>query len=1151
MPRRRSRLPSDEQEEEEEAPWNSPLLSPRNLGDDSIGIDKKRSGSSPRVSEAGSSRSSVAGKISLPPTADAKNSSTVSLPVVVQAFLVVAIAIVVLSISLCFRFLSVVAMEKVGGLYFDAAAAGVSIQMKDFLQQGSDSLTFISYRLRNERMMNDMSQVCALHHRSRDTSFRMLWNRASDAQLDFTLSWYGVAGADALSTPPSSGGNSSFSTLNLTWCSCWNWTSQRDACGAPLESWNFQAPPPFVTDTLPNGTLSSLTMQQQTGIRWGGPTARAAGRPPPSSASPLQDSGARLLLRLVIQESFIQNILTKYYSTPGSTGITAYLVQSASTDTVLVESYQRRREEAVLLTDSAATFDLGVDGLDWKVAVEAGNSIVTELRRGTYVVVVIALSIALAVAVAAIVLLRVVLTPLGKLRMDMMSAAQLHFDSLPLRQSIIREIDDMARSFAIMVTRLKAYKPMLTELLESRSRRSGSTFSPKSGGNSATQSFLGFHSDEELEDDEEDGDGAGIAHTHLLRVTVRYLSRRQKLEKGRVTFEHSYRDGDPELLDRFILDCLTNLGLSKFEVAGIHVESRGSQVHVVENRQLEQLISTCPGEMNVVLTKTSVKTLLSPFSLFIDLCNFALNLAIIFGTVFLVQSNRSQRLSVYLFAGLYAFAFAVNVPISLWCLKRGQRDPKFKEWLSQAGLEVSVMLLLCMLNTQHVHFLWSHWSFFGILNFNAPRPLPLWKMCVRWSMFGFVFIDLMQLFYKVFRLWNEEPLSTITGIALATSALSIALALPKKVTFFAMSRKPESEEKTESFYRQRTSGNASLTSHEVTLLLFRLFANEKDNKKVSHRLALECSAFYNAVLTNAKRCEGTILFYHGTDVLVIFNAPRPVENHAAKAISCAFSAFDALKQYRVRCAASVTTDVLPVGMLGSTTRKTYQVCSPSTIAALSRLVDFGLAAKMQVIATKKTIQRLEVLALGGVASSFLWTPFPVLSEEIAFSVTLVGSSSSATQKSKGFNLLAPENIPIRTLPAFGFVSDVLKDEEDIMTSIGQAARCWMEADNKADAFASLQEQERGNGAGGAGAVGDVSPGSDRDLLASSGTFRSASTGIDGRGPVSPQGLPAATLPSSGAAPSPQQTGPGARPLSVGFVLGHVLRPRSCLPDVEL
>jgi hypothetical protein len=705
----------------------------------------------------------------------------------------------------------------------------------------------------------------------------------------------------------------------------------------------------------------------------------------------------------------------------------------------------------------------------WTIRVSSGDSIVGSLARGTYVVIVVCVAISIAVSIGGLMALRLLLNPLDQVHRDIRHASALQFhriDPSKFPPSILREMNLVTRSFLQLVKKLQSYRSVLMDVYDSsmRSRSSslnsssdlflsmdgstsfGSSFASSAGTGddslSNSSSFVGELSSlahgtaEDLEflstirkgsfvnpllDTEAlNPDETELDNKHSLKVQLAYISRRHTgRQRKQATFEHTYRDGAPDMLHTFRTDCLKNLKLSVFEEVRTHVQCNGVYVEVRNDTQLSDAFSVARGELLVRMTKSSVKKVLSPVALLVDLLNFALNIALITLALINTRAGTPARLSINVFFSLYATAFFINLCITLILLKQGQQDPRMKAWLSQAGLEVSLMLIFCALNTQNIHFLWSHWSV-G-LKFNAPRVHLLWKRGIVYSLFGLVALDLMQVGYKGYRIIEGEDLVPLSVVGLLTACLSIALSFKKRGDFVLYyfnkwrhgtkhatlggGEPSEEGQELDSFRngaawtrRPRAGLSVPMFSEEATIVLFRCCIYPQDIaasdpsalQRQHNKVAASLNRFFSLVFSEVTQAQGHVLWFHGTEVAVSFNSPKPLEHHTPKALKCALQIHRGLAQQQLQMATSLhvggrseadvfASHTMPLvaalvrdqylfGTLGGSNKRVFQCFADWD--ELQRMVNFAESAgHIGIVTQKRCVPHLTSEGVGGNAAS--------------------------------------------------------------------------------------------------------------------------------------------------------------------------------------
>lgn len=708
----------------------------------------------------------------------------------------------------------------------------------------------------------------------------------------------------------------------------------------------------------------------------------------------------------------------------------------------------------------------------WVVRVDSGSSIVGSLSQGTTVVFVVSLAIAVAVSMATLFALRLLLNPLAHVRNVIQSAALLKFSSAnpsKFPPSILAEMNLVTQSFLRLLVKLRSYRNVLLDaydasprsplrrlgsgslrssVVESLSTSFASTmnsadsfaFSDTSSvfdGDDSSSSFSSLSSPTssrawvDLGDDEttdvamrvrdsfkvalaeqhDSGSAENDAEQHVVKVQLAYVSRRHKgRQRQSITMEHTYSDGDVDMLHKFRKDCLRALGLNVFEEVQLHVMCNGVFVVVSSNAQLADAISMARGELVVKVLKCSVKKILSPVALLVDLINFIINIALIALAMQSSRAGTASRLSITVFCGMYCSAFLVNLLVTLLLLKEGQKETRMREWLSQAGLEVSLMLVFCSLNTQHIHFLWSQWS--KGLKFNAPRSHRVWKLSIQYSVFGFVFLDLMQLCYKSYRVLESEEYMELSACGLLVGCVSIALSLKKRVDFVVVlvrrwwhgtsnssdaATHPQSRSDAHGpsimtmqddascvgddsalLRRPRAGLSSPMQSEDATILLLRHkcgsdatpCAGQSQRGVITSSAAasitLELNRFLSSVMSSARAVDAHILFFFGSEIALVFNFPKAVEHHVHRALKFAFTIkkkFDIERQgdgmgltTNATISVALVRDTFVFGTLGSSSRKTLQCFADWD--QLGRMLDVAESAQLSGVVTTRSCAAL-------------------------------------------------------------------------------------------------------------------------------------------------------------------------------------------------
>jgi hypothetical protein len=923
----------------------------------------------------------------------------VSLAVFFQVFLVVSLSLLVVTISLLFRYFSIVAVDRIKLYYLETAAVEVAARVGAYFRQGDEALHVMvqdplamaaatassagaAAALANTTVgaaaAHWLEQCAAVQHLFGDMAFAVA--AVSTANGSVVCGARAATGADNCWVVERDTASQKV-TGSAPLVSPWDHqqgaaaTANRTALSATmLDAVRFQVPPSVWSTAPGKGAGIAFTELAQDGDTHA--FLRAAHRmwlSPDAVAVVVRDGAAvrRGLLVGWVQEQMVGIVAwlgaARTTSPNGGVGATpAGPLLSTEQGRAAAELEQHTVTSVVPLGLAlpAAARDTR---LLLEVAVAMTEGLSTELQQNVSLIVVVSLGILVAMCMAGSLSLRLLLAPLALLKADVRAANQLQLNRIPQRRSVVREVQAMMASFTTMVARLRGYKPFLTEVDEAAVL-----------GKDAAKNHSLSSTRRRTE---------AAAARHLLRVRLRYVTRKTNLIKGLENFDHSYSDGDAAQLEKLLEACKKIVKVHAFDTMTLAVEEKQRAVAITSNRQLQELILMANGEIQLVMKKGSVRKLLSPVALLVDLANMVVNV-LLAASVLFAPASSADRLSIFVFVGFYGGAMMVNMGIALWLLKTGQRHDRFRRWMSQAGLEVSLLLLLASQSTQHIHFLWSQWSILGALNFNAPRILAVWERSVSFSYFGFVFSDLMQLVFKMYRISAiGGSLQALTVVAMCLSVASVSLSVPKKLAHFAVAKRRWTAVGGDDMAdmdamagdddnmsgdgdilpagRTRWGQVRTLTGHETTVVLMQLVAErgagDGDGGAAVHvaadRLAAECSFFYSTVLRQVKAAGGTMLFFHGREMAAIFNKPKPVARHCFKAVACARACQKELaQQFALRMIASVVTDVHPVGNLGSTHRKSFQCIGPYN--QLRRMNQFAEARRLDLLATGKCLEHL-------------------------------------------------------------------------------------------------------------------------------------------------------------------------------------------------
>jgi hypothetical protein len=264
------------------------------------------------------------------------------------------------------------------------------------------------------------------------------------------------------------------------------------------------------------------------------------------------------------------------------------------------------------------------------------------------------------------------------------------------------------------------------------------------------------------------------------------------------------------------------------------------------------------------------------------------------------------------------------------------------------------------------------------------------------------------------------------------------------MSFFAIARgEPPNETfaDEQSSLRPRSGLTHALDLVEATVVIFRLVSHTSSTV----RCAAEFSAFYNAVFGLVKSNDGTILYFHADEVHAIFNCPKSTQFHAAKALKCILASQKVLQDMRLMCVASVATDKLVVGYLGSVTRKTYQCFGP--FDALRRMNTFALAAKIRVTATRRVVDT--VAAYPPVVGKV----FKFHAQEVAGDDGVYFEVTSAVKRNR------PTKVPahLRALPFFGVSPLSERSCSSAVEYLRTFCLQWLNNDPKINEFSSTEE----------------------------------------------------------------------------------------------
>lgn len=467
-------------------------------------------------------------------------------------------------------------------------------------------------------------------------------------------------------------------------------------------------------------------------------------------------------------------------------------------------------------------------------------------------------------------------------------------------------------------------------------------------------------------------------------VDVVYESRSSLKVFGKAKFRFSFDADDSSASDcddvftRLVAECLQSCGEDPFQQVSLTYISNGNeQISLRDSVQLLEVLSVvlasttavvAGGEnestrqlsgrsvaeepvIKILMHKTTQPKITVQLTSFADVINFASTIAFVVG-LFLSSSESRQDPTLIAFCCLYGFAITMNF-VLCWVLIRQTiaKDPKFCRWAQQRLVERCICHFFCTMNLQNFELMWTgiRLEVFGrtILFFNAPRNDGCVYRSVQWSLFGFLFADVTQLVFKIWRVvLNGSNIEIASLLTLVSSGISVLFNLCGKLyATFLWSRSSTSVSEgaqralldpTADKVAESPTGQAALSQRDVSIVYIegRL---PSDVIQLS-LLAVEWCRYYEAVLAAAKKVKATPLHMHSGTVVLGLNVTRPCVDHEVEAVRLALRVRSILASQDAShwsVAATVTSGVYLAGIVGSYHRKSSQVLFPFQTVAVA------------------------------------------------------------------------------------------------------------------------------------------------------------------------------------------------------------------------
>lgn len=422
-----------------------------------------------------------------------------------------------------------------------------------------------------------------------------------------------------------------------------------------------------------------------------------------------------------------------------------------------------------------------------------------------------------------------------------------------------------------------------------------------------------------------------------VNIALKYISRSNAMEKKNVNFLFKFKSNEGNIFEDLVRECLNSVGEHLFQDVKLEAEIPGEEqaLTLQNSKQFEDVLVLSPYELHLNMYKSSTRNLLTPAMAVIDTANVIATL------VFTVQvlthaTDSEEEITGTTFVFLYVFALVGNLLIGFHLLRDYAEQERMYKWITSQRLEVGITLFLSMLNTQNIQLLWSNLRITKLLYFNAPRSPELQRRSVIWSLFGFVFCDLMQLAFKVYIL-TKSGFSRSVLISIGTSSVAVGFNLIKKFAVLSLIRggnASTNSQRTPRHRRETKIGMSALRVRSVSLMLV-VWQPPHSMSPLALHSGLELNRMYEMVFAITKQNMGSIISFSNGEILIAFNAANSTEwpstcHIALAGVPCAISLSKALRAVGIAaCICLTSEDTCVVGLLGSSSRRSFH-CFAST-----------------------------------------------------------------------------------------------------------------------------------------------------------------------------------------------------------------------------
>ena len=683
------------------------------------------------------------------------------------------------------------------------------------------------------------------------------------------------------------------------------------------------------------------------------------------------------------------------------------------------------------------------DNIDFvAVTVLVQDSVLSYLYIAIRDVVLLAGGAAVVILLFSAFLVRLTARPFSALSKRMREVSHMNLDSTnhKMERARFRELDEMQLAFEEMVRQLEQLKQYLPDTIDDNSdARSGS------GSDNVTITT------------ETVGD-----HTRKVHTTVTYMSRATSQVKVTSSFEFIYRDDDNGIFTDLVRNCLETVGEHPFQDVKLEAELPGEAhpITVSNTKQLEDLFVLSPYELRIIMSKSNTRNLLTPVMASMDGANFIATIMFTAG-VLSQTSDSDKNISGTTFVFLYFFALVGNLLICLMLIRDASEQEKMHRWIGQSPFEVGITLFMSMFKTQNLQLLWSNLRFGRRLRFNAPMSKELMRRCVVWSLFGFVFCDMMQLSFKVY-ISRKAGFGQTNVISLITSSMAMMFDCIKKFAVLSLWQKRAVVNEGMSTTRQRRGAqeehrSCPLRMRPVSLLLI-VHQPPKDIFPSSFHVGVELNRMYELVFAITKHHMGAIVSFSNGEIVVAFNAVRSLPLHTIEAVRCAVSCATALHATGIHSASCVATLDCPVGTLGSSSRRSFH-CFAAT-RRMHRMVALAGWVNADILCTKSVHNEM-LLNLGSIlgARTTLVDQLYDCGESAVYEILYEGKPTERYKGHHRFRALGKltSGLSMRNDAAPAFLE---KFVTDVKNRLAKTTRV-MEAEEKAMALESAAAEAAG------------------------------------------------------------------------------------------